>query len=75
MPYRYYPLLYDNTQAQVKEVKPHTVSPLNFSIQGEKEYNERFVKAEKLWERMYQNSEIYEDFTEGEQEILDNVRG
>lgn len=64
---------YATTQAQVKEVKPNHVSPLNFSVQGEKEFDERYEKAQELWDKMNKDGFDYEDFTEAELEVLNNV--
>ena len=60
-------------QAQVKEVKPYSITPLNFSAQGEKEFNERYKKAQELWSRMHNVGLDIEDLTPEEQEIVNTV--
>lgn len=60
-------------QAQVKEVKPNSISLLNFNTQDEKEFNERYAEAQKIWKKMYEDGYEYDSLTKEEQEIYDNV--
>ena len=56
-------------QAQVKEVSPNAIYPLEFNAQGEKEYNKKEKLARAAWKKQDEGTS-YEQLLEEEREAL-----
>lgn len=60
-------------QAQVKEVKPNTVSLLSFNAQDEKEFNKKLEIAEASWKKREAEGIGYDQLSDEEKEAINFI--
>ena len=58
--------------AQLKELAPSSISQIDLNAAGEKEFNDNWVAAEKIWERM-SNGLKYKELSKEEKETLGKI--